>query len=135
MLCVCVPFLYPPFVIIGGSHGVSCSRASSNRHQQPVGDLHVEPEGGGAHGLFGRPGGSAELPVGPPAFSSGPLVTSWAHLSMAWGISFIMSVSCSGGPYTPYSNMCHVLICRNIVSWIKPHHYAAKLAQNHLHTF
>ena len=48
-----------------------------------MGDLHVEPEGGGAHGLFGRPGGLAELPVGPPAFSSGLLVTSWAHLSMA----------------------------------------------------
>ena len=32
-------------------------------------------------------------------------------------------------------DMCRVLIHRNIVSWIKPHHYAAKLAQNHLHTF
>ena len=124
-----------PFVFIGESHGVSCSRASSNRHHQPVRDLHVEPEGGGAHGLVGRLAWSAGLPVGPPTLHFGLWVASWAHLSMAWGWTSVVSVSCSGEPFNPCFDTCRVLICWNVVSWIIPHHYAAKLAQNHLHTF
>ena len=133
---MCVPFLFPPpLVFIGRSHRVSYSRASSNRHHQPIIDLHVEPEGGGAHGLFGRPGRSVKPPVGPPTFPFGLWVTSWAHLSMKRGLASVVLVSCSGGPSNPCFDMCHVLICWNIVSWIIPPHYAAKLAQNHMHTF
>ena len=39
------------------------------------------------------------------------------------------------GPFNTCFDMCRVLICWNVMSWIKPHHYAVKLAQNHLHTF
>ena len=133
---VCVPFLFPPpLVFIGRSHGVSYSRASSNRHHQPIIDLHMEPEGGGAHGLFGRPGRSVKPPVGPPTFPFGLWVTSWAHLSMKRGMASVVLVSCSGGPSNPCFDTCRVMICWNIMSWIIPHHYATKLAQNHLHTF
>ena len=90
---------------------------------------------GGAHGQVGRPCRSAGLPVGPPTFLFGPWVPSWAHLSLAWGLASVMSVSCSGGPSNPYFDTCHVLIHWNVVSWIKPHHYTAKSARNHLHTF
>ena len=133
-MCVCHSST-PPFVFIGGSHGVSCSRASSNHHQQPMGDLHVEPEGGGAHGQVGRPAWSAEPPVGPPTLHFGLWVTFWAHLSMARGLASVVLVSCSGGPYNPCFDTCRILICWNVVFGIIPHHYAAKLAQNHLHTF
>ena len=133
-MCVCHSST-PPFVFIGGSHRVSCSRASSNRHQQPMGDLHMEPERGLAHLYVGRPAWSAEPPVGQSTLLFGLWVISWAHLLMARGLASVALVSCSGGPFTPYSDTCRVLVRRNIVSWIKPHHYAAKLAQNHLHTF
>ena len=39
-----------------------------------------------------------------------------------------MSGPCSGGPYTPYFDMCRILIRRNVVSWIKAHNYAAKIS-------
>ena len=99
-MCVCVcSFLYPPFVFIGGSHGVSYSRASSNRHQQPMGDLHMEPEGGLAHLYVGRPAWSARPPVDPATLHFGLWVTSWAHLLMARGLAFVVLVYCSGGPF------------------------------------
>ena len=128
MLCVCfIPL--PPFVFIGGSHGVSCSRASSNRHHQPIIDLHVEPDGGGAHRLFGRLGRSDEPPTGPPTFPFGLWVTSWAHLSYVHELTSGVLVFCSGGPSIPCFDTCRILICWNVVSWIMPHHYAAKLPQ------
>jgi len=112
---------------------MGCS--SWNRPPHPMPSLHVSdlrwwgPRVGRPVCLVGQP------PSGPTDLAFWPVVASWAHLSMAWGLSFTMSVSCFGGPYTPYSDMCRVRICQNIVSWIKPHHYAVKLAQNHLHTF
>ena len=43
---------------------MSCNQASSNRHKQPMGDLHVEPEGGRAYWAVGRPpAGPTDLPL------------------------------------------------------------------------
>ena len=83
---------------------------------------------GGAHGQVGRPGRSEGLPVGPPTFPFGPWVPSWAHLSLAQVLAFVLLVSCSSGPSTSYCDTCRILIRWNIVSWIKPNHYTAKIS-------
>ena len=123
----------PPSIFIGGSHGQGRSHLqlifgkptySSNKLHPRVQFKSVGP--------MGR---SAGPPVGPATFPFGPWVPCWAHLSLARILAFIMSVSCSGGPSTPYSDTCRVLIRWNVVSWIKPHHCTAKSARNHLHTF
>ena len=128
----CVSFLHPSPLCI---YRREPRGGLQPRLKQPISNLHMEPEGGGAHGLLGQPAWSAGLPVGPPTFPFGLWVTSWAHLSMARGLASVVLVSCSGGPSNPCFDTCRILIYRNVVSWIIPHHYAAKLVQNHLHTF
>ena len=83
----------------------------------------MEPKGGGAHGLVGRPpSGPTDLPL----LSCGLFLL--AHLSLACVLAFVMSVSCSGGPSNPCFDMCRVLIRRNIMSWIMLHRFAANFA-------
>ena len=135
---VCVSFLLPPSIFIGGSHGQGRHHLqlifgkptySSNKLPPRVQLKLVGPTGRSADQQVGR------LPSGPPTLHFGPWVPSWAHLSLARVLSFVLLVSCSGGPSIPYSYTCRVLIRWNFVFWIKPHHYTAKSARNHLHTF
>ena len=133
-MCV-FSFLYPPFVFIGGSHGVSCSRASSNRHHQPVRDpmwnlKAVGPMGRSA-GLLGRP--NPQWAHRPCSLACGSLPGPTCQWQGDWLLLFMFIALV--GPFNPCFDTCRVLICWNVMSWIKPHHYAAKLAQNHLHTF
>ena len=128
-VCVC-SFLYPSPCIYRREPPRDRSSSLQNRHWEPVREHHVAKLR-----RWGPWAWSAGLPVGPPTSPFGPRVPSWAHLSLAWVLALVLFVSCSGGPSIPYSDMSLVLICWNVVSWIKPHHYTAKSAGNHLHTF
>ena len=102
--------------------GVICSWSLANRHTHPISFLHVSslsrwgPRAGWP--AFQWPHRPSLLVNG---FLPGPFVT-------GTGIGFVMLVSCSGGPSTPYSDTCRILIRWNIVSWIKPNHYTAKIS-------
>ena len=58
-------------------------------------------EGGGAHGLVGRPGRSAGLPVGPPTFLFVLWAALGAQLSVLCGLTQFRLVFFSGGPSDP----------------------------------
>jgi len=135
-MCVCVfSFSTPSLVFIGGSHPEFAAHICKTDLSKQQGGTTWQSCGGGAHGP-GRPTSrSAGLAVAPPTFPFGPRVPSWAHLSLARVWAIVLLVSCSGGPSIPHSDTCRVLICWSVMSWIKPHHYTAKSAGNHLHTF
>ena len=133
VLCVVSHSFTPPLYLSEGattSRDAFCISSSKNRLKHPMVSLHVE--GLSRWGPWaGRPATQwAQLTL---AFFG--WVELWAHLSLARGMAFVMSVSCSSGPFNPCYDTCHALICWNIVPWIMPHHYVAKLAKNHLHTF
>ena len=80
--------------------------------------------------LVGRtPSGPTDLALWSVGHFLGPLVN-------GTGFGF-----CCFGLLLWWALLTHVLthvaslICWNVMSWIKPHHYATKLAQNHMHTF
>jgi hypothetical protein len=53
------------------------------------------------HEVVGRPGWSTAHPMGPTDLPFVLWAVLWAHLSLARGVTFVMSVSCSGGPSNP----------------------------------
>ena len=123
----------PLFVFIGGSHGqgecvlqlILQEPTSTSNQELPRRRLKS----------VGPTGWSADHLVAQPTSAFFGWVLFWAHMSLALVLASGMSVSCSGGPSKPCSDMCRVLIRWNVVSWVMPHHYATKLAKNHLHTF
>ena len=136
MLCFISP---PPSIFIGESHGrggrlvqlILCRLTYSSNGEPPRGRFKVVGPTGPSADQAGRPTTQWGQPTSVFFYWADLL----AHLALARGMASGMSVSCSGGPSNPCFDTCRVLICWNVVSWIIPHHYAAKLAQNHLHTF
>jgi len=126
------PFAPPPLVFIGGSHGQGelhlqvclLELTYTSNEEAPRGRFEsVGPMGWSTDGW-------------PPSGPNRPMWAAlWAHLSLACVMASIMSVPCSSWASNPCVDTCHALICWNIVPWIMPHHYVAKLAKNHLHTF
>ena len=133
-LCLHFSTPSPLIYIIEGSQGVFCREDELKPTQtNPVhqwGKLHLEGQRQWRHGLVGR------RPVGP----NQPLL--WARgtrmpscpKQMSW--PFVLSVSCSGGPFDPCDDTCRALVRRNFKPWIMPHHLVANLAnKHHMHTF
>ena len=64
------------------------NRGAKERQQQPMEDLHEEPEGGGAHWAVGRPGWSADQLVGTPTFPFWPVGYFPGPLVIGTGVDF-----------------------------------------------
>ena len=60
-----------------------------------------QTEGGGAHGLVGRPSRSDGHPVGPPTFLFVLWAALGAHLSVVYVLTQFLLVFFSGGPSDP----------------------------------
>ena len=135
----CLHFFTPSLVFIGGSNDQQgCllqlflqEPTYTSNEQAPHGRLEAVGPTGPSADQGGRP--ATQWGHRPSSFVL--WADLWAHLSLACDLTFVMSVSCSGGPSNPCFDTCYVLICWNIVSWIMPHRYATKLALIHLDTF